>query len=140
MIQGPGYAVTFLYYFVITAVIGLVLGHQGMEIGWRDPLLYRVAVPFALFAASIGAYINHNTLMTIPTNKQSATAKQLQTILQNRGYEVIDSELGVTTYSRAGLSKFLAGQVFVQIEPRQILLSGRAKLLQAIEKQLNLAD
>ncbi len=140
MIQGPGYGLTFLYYFAITAVIGLVLGHQGTGIGWQDPLLYRVAVPFALFAASIGAYINHNTLVTIPTNQQSATAKQLQTILQQRGYEAIDSDAGVTTYSRSGLSRFLAGQVFVQVEPKQIMLSGRAKMVQMLEKQMNKAD
>jgi hypothetical protein len=136
MIQGPGYGLTFLYYFAITSVIALVLGHQSVGLGWQDPALYNIAVPFALLAGSIGAYVNQNILVTIPTPKKSATMQQLQAFLQTMGYERIEDNAAVTTYRRSGLAKLLSGRVFVQVEPWQILLSGRATVVHAIEKHL----
>ena len=74
MIQGPGYGLTFLYYFAITSSISIILGHQE-GIAWEDPSLYKLAVPFGLLAASIGAYVNHNTVVTVPVKQKRCEDK-----------------------------------------------------------------
>ncbi|MBE9032797.1 hypothetical protein IQ266_23960 [filamentous cyanobacterium LEGE 11480] len=135
MIKGPGYGLTFLYYFALTSALSIVLAHQE-GVAWSDPALYKLAVPFGLLAASIGAYINQNTLVTIPVKKNGAKTKQLNESLENKGYAKVANRDGVAAYSRSGLAKLLSGPIFVQIEPRQIMISGRATTVRSIEKQL----
>jgi hypothetical protein len=148
MIQGPGYALTFLYYFSITVVLVTIAGVQGLGYGWQDRELYQVAVPFALFVGSIGAYFNQSTTLTIAFQQKSAFQKQLQTALQDLGYANISAAEtsdrttggianGAIVYQRPGLSKFLSGQIFVQLDNKQVMISGRASLINRLEKRLN---
>lgn len=139
MVQGPGYGLTFLYYFAITAVIAILLGHQGTGVSWQDPALYKISVPFALLVASIGAYINQNTLLSIPLPKQSARVTKVQalkTLLDRMGYAELEDDEGIQIYRRTGLAKYLSGDLFVQVENKEILISGRSSMLNQIEKQL----
>jgi hypothetical protein len=136
MIQGPGYALTFLYYFSITIVLVGLVGTQGLGYGWDDRALYQVAVPFALLVGSIGAYFNQSITLTIPHQSPATCQKQLQDHLQTLGYtETIQVET-TTVYSRPGLSKWLSGKVFLQLEPKQAMISGRSGTINRLEKLL----
>lgn len=140
MMQGPGYALTFLYYFSATAALVILTGIQGLGYGFNDRDLYQVAVPFALLVGSIGAYFNQNVTLTIPFKHKQSFQKQLQAMLQDLGYTEsiqLDGSDSLVAYNRPGISKLLAGKIFIQLESKQVMISGRASLVNRLEKRLH---
>ncbi len=139
MQAGPGFLPTFLYYFVGTTLIVVLLIHQGvgnsaLADGSGNP--FTVGILFGLLAGGVGAYFNRHELLTIPIANQKTFAQKLNTVLAEMGFSEADRVEQVTVYERPIPSGFFSGKLFVHLEKESLTLSGRSRLVRSLQRQL----
>jgi hypothetical protein len=83
--SGPGYTLTFLYYFCLTCLIALLVGSQGLRLAWNDRNLYQAAIAVGLLIASITAYWNHTVVVMLPVSQPTQFSRRLGSVLQDMG-------------------------------------------------------
>ncbi len=139
MQSGPGFWPTFLYYFVGTTFIVVLLINQGvgdtvLTDGSGNP--FTVGILFGLLAGGVGAYFNRHELLTIPIANQKAFAPKMNAVLTEMGFTEADQIEGVSVYERPIPSRFFSGRLFVQLENETATLSGRSRLVRSLQKRL----
>jgi hypothetical protein len=139
MQSGPGTLPTFLYYFVGTTLIVVLLINQGVG----DTALisgvgnsFTVGVLFGLLAGGVGTYFNRHELLTIPIKNQKTFAQTLETVLTEMGFAEAELLDQVKVYERPIPSRFFTGKLFVQVEKETATLSGRSRLVRSLQKRL----
>lgn len=138
MQSGPGTLPTFLYYFVGTTFIVVLLINQGVgetTLGSSgNP--FTVGVLFGLLAGGVGTYFNRHELLTMPIKNQKAFAQKLTTVLAEMGFTEADSVEAVKVYERPIPSRFFTGKLFVQLDNETATLSGRSRLVRSLKQKL----
>lgn len=137
---GPGFASTFLYYFVTTTVImtAITLRATGLSLDSGYPQQFGLMM--GILGGLVGGYFNRTSTFTVASSKPSDQLESLESILAGMGYEA--SEMGdrfddtVSLYQRSGLSALVSGKVFVQLEKRQITVAARSISLKRIQAAL----
>lgn len=138
MQSGPGALATFLYYFVSTTLIVVLLIQQGVgeaAVGSSgNP--FTVGVLFGLLAGGVGTYFNRHEVLTIPAKNQKAFLQKLNTVLTGMGFTEADPIEAIKVYERPIPSRFFSGKLFVQTENEALTLSGRSRLVRSLRKKL----
>lgn len=140
MQSGPGFVPTFLYYFVGTLLIVLLVISQGISDPQQQALLGNplpVALLLGLVAGGLGAYFNGYEQMELPIKNRGADLKALNQALATLGYSQSQAVEQVKIYERSLPGGFLAGKVLVQTQDKSISISGRASRIRALKKMLS---
>lgn len=138
MQSGPGVLPTFLYYFVGTTLIVVLLISQGVG----NPALadagnaFTVGIVFGLLAGGVGTYFNRHELLTIPIKNQKTFGQTMNTVLADMGFTATEQVEEVTVYQRPIPSRFFSGKLFVQLDKDTLTLSGRSRLVRSLQKKL----
>ena len=151
---GPGPVPTFLYYFTSMAVLSILITVRALDISTTTGIPQAIGTLGGLLAGGLGVYFNRTISYTLSIQSQKKFLNQLLPILTQMGYELvleeefaseeelvakedISEEDTVQIYERsAGMSRWISGRVFVQLEEKTATIAGRAvtmrKLKQAI--------
>jgi hypothetical protein len=139
--QGPGFAFTFLYYFVGTALVTALLATQTLGVGLETGIPNRFGLLFGVVGGGIGALTNRSRSLTLPCPSQKNFQQQLNTILTDMGYAAVPDARtdGVMVYRRNALRQLFSGPVYVLLEGKQAHISSRTVQLGRIQRQLEAA-
>lgn len=134
--RGPGFAPTFLFYFVGTTFISAFVINKsvGADLELANPL--QAGILFGLTAGLVGAYFNSHQTINLPIKNRGAFLKKLNDLLQQLGYEESGQIDEFKVYSRPLPSSLFSGKLFVQIEKDNATISGRASKIRLLQKQM----
>lgn len=134
---GPGFLPTFLYYFTSTAVIFALVASQALGISLQSTVPQQIGAVGGLVAGLLGAALNRTVALTVPVQNQQALLGELNQALALMGYrQQAALENNVLVYERSGLSRFLSGKVFVQLEAETVTIASRAIQVKAIRRRV----
>lgn len=135
--KGPGFGMTFLYYFSVTALITAFLTTRGLHIDMETGIPNQLGLITGSLAGLLGGYFNRSVLLELPITNRKSFIKQLNQVLADMGYELSDTlEDDVMVYQRSALRQLFSGQIYIQITPKQAVLSSRSTQIKQIQKRL----
>ena len=139
--QGPGFGLTFLYYFVGTALITALLATQVLDVGRDTGSPNQFGLLVGAIGGLVGASLNRSSTLTLTCPSQKTFKQQLTNILADMGYqEVPDArDDGVLVFQRAALRQVFSGRVYVLIEGKTAHLSSRTSHIRRLRQQLEQA-
>lgn len=123
---GPGFLPTFLYYFVSTAVIVTLVAVKGMGMGVDTGIPQQFGILGGLVAGVLGTYINQTTTFSVQFKNKKKFLEELETALNQMGYEQTSEEDGIRVYERSTFRRAFAGKVYVQLEGNSVTIASRA--------------
>ncbi|MBF2027382.1 MAG: hypothetical protein IGS48_11520 [Oscillatoriales cyanobacterium C42_A2020_001] len=139
MQPGPGFIPTFLYYFVGTTFIVVFVVSKGLD----SPELidtfgnpFRIGIVFGLLVGGVGAYFNSHNQVELPIKNRGAFLAKLKEALTALGYTKVSEVEQVTIYERSGASKLFSSKLFVELDAKNAMVSGRASSVRALQKRL----
>lgn len=133
---GPGFGVTFLYYFTSTAVLFTLVSSQALGTGMGSGIPQQVGLMGGLVAGLMGAYFNRTTTLSVTFKGKKAFLSNLNNVLGQMGYQQKSEEDDLLVYERSALGKFLSAKVYVQLEPEKATIASRSIQLKRIQKQI----
>lgn len=147
---GPGFFATFLYYFTSAAVAISFVVARSTGLGLETGIPEQFAAVGGLIAGAIGVYFNRTAQFSLSVRGRKKFLNELDSTLAQYGYQqaadISDEEISekdsaekdapnsLRIYERSGLSKWLSGRIFVQIEEAQVTLSSRAATIRALKR------
>lgn len=136
MISGPGFWLTFLYYFAIASLIGTfaISRSAGGDLDAGNP--YPAGIVFGLLAGLAGGYFNRSTTLNLPFSNEKAFLAKLTTALTELGYREAAPLDEIKVYERPIPGRWFSGKVFVQIEPKAATIVARASQMKALQQRL----
>lgn len=136
--QGPGFGLTFLYYFVGTALVITLLATQTLGVGLETGQPNQFGLLFGVIGGLVGASLNRSSTLALTCPSQKTFRQQLTNILAEMGYqEVTDTrDDGILVYQRTGLSSRFSGKIYVLIDGKTATLSSRTSHLRRLRQQL----
>lgn len=139
--QGPGFGLTFLYYFVGTALVTTLMATQTLGIGLETGQPNQFGLLFGVIGGLVGASLNRSGTLALTCPSQKTFRQQLANILSEMGYgEVADArDDGILVYERTGLSGRFSGKIYVLIDGKTATLSSRTSHLRRLRQQLEKA-
>lgn len=139
--QGPGFGLTFLYYFVGTALVTALLATQTLGVGLETGVPNRFGLVFGVIGGLVGASLNRSSTLTLTCPSQKTFKQQLTNILAEMGYsEMPDARTdGILVFQRSALRQAFSGRVYVLMEGKQAHLSSRTSHLRRLRQQLEQA-
>ena len=141
---GPGFASTFLYYFVTTTIIMTAIALRATGLSLDSGFPQQFGLIAGLLGGLAGGYFNRTTTFSVASAKPAKLLTTLQDILNEMGYELSEDsdrlDDNISLYQRSGLSAFFSGNVFLQIEDRQVTVAARSMSLKRIQSALEEAD
>lgn len=133
---GPGFFLTFLYYFATTIVITLFVTNGAMGWSYSNPITYQVASLFGLVAGIFGAINNRTVSLTVNFKQKKSFKKDLDQKLADLGYirqtETNDSIM----YQKSAFQTWFSGVVTVKIEQQQATIIGRNRNLIKLSRSI----
>ncbi len=141
--QGPNFALTFLYYFSLTTLIGILASVQLLDLTFKAALPYQLglilALPIALFSALTKQTKQIEFSYKSPSQFRTTLNETLAALgFAERGEADFDSESQLTfvTYERSGIAGLYTGKVYVAIAQKKAVISSRAGFINKLQKQL----
>lgn len=136
--SGPGFGLTFLYYFSGTALVTALLATKTLGIGLDTGLPNLYGTGFGVVGGLLGALVNRSTTLVLPMSSRKTFKRELDAALAEMGYtEDSDADLGsVLVYRRPFVRQLLSGRVYVLIGEKQAQISSRAIHMGSIKKRL----
>ncbi|MGB3137585.1 MAG: hypothetical protein WBG38_10265 [Nodosilinea sp.] len=137
--SGPGFGLTFLYYFSGTALVTALLAVKTLGIGLDTGLPNLYGTMFGAVGGLTGAMINRSTTLEVPISSRKTFKRELDAALVEMGYtEDTDAALdnGVLVYRRPFLRQLLSGRVYVLLKESQAQISSRAVHMGGVKKRL----
>jgi len=161
MPKGPGFMVTFAYYFLATLFLGSFLASRLLHLSLGTAIPYELAALAGLSVGIVGTALNRSEVMELPIASPKVFRNRLGQILQELGFTLIpddegtaepatspDSQLDravaeaeppVQCYRRSpSLLAFSALEVYVQVGERSAYLMSRVSTLHKIRQKLGL--
>lgn len=136
--QGPGWGVTFLYYFSGTALVTTFLALKLLNVGLATGIPNQLGLVAGLGGGILGAYVNHSSALEIPYKNRKGFLKRLEAILEDMGYSQ-DPEFEedpFQAYRRSPLRQMFSGRIYVQLRSDRALIAGRSLQLRALKRRL----
>jgi hypothetical protein len=136
MQAGPGFLLTFIYYFATTAMALTVVVAQatGLEVSTGIP--QQVGALGGALAGLAGVYFNRSVSLTVPFADRKKFLKQLNELLTPLNYHLYSEGDDIQIYERSGLNKWLSGRVFVKLEQKEATIASRAVVMRQLEPQI----
>ncbi|KKI99982.1 hypothetical protein [Prochlorothrix hollandica] len=153
MPNGPGFRLTFAYYFSATLLLSAYLFSRLLKLDLASPLPYELGALAGLSVAIVGTYFNRNQTVEWPVTSPKRFGNRLDQVLRDLGFspqgvwEPEDApaapepdaapKLPVLLYQRSASNLgWTASQVYVQIGPQSAKVMGRAIVLGQIRQRL----
>ncbi|OKH45946.1 hypothetical protein NIES30_18630 [Phormidium tenue NIES-30] len=138
MPSGPGFGLTFLYYFSGTALVTALLAVKSLGLGLDTGLPNLYGALFGTVGGFMGAFVNRSTTLTLPVNSRKTFKRELDAALAEMGYtEDGEPSLdGVLVYRRPFVRQLLSGRVYVLLGEKQAQISSRVIHMSGIKKRL----
>ncbi|MGB3203019.1 MAG: hypothetical protein WBA99_19085 [Nodosilinea sp.] len=139
--SGPGFGLTFLYYFSGTALVTALLATQTLGIGLDTGLPNLYGTLFGAVGGLMGALVNRSTTLELPISSRKTFKRELDAALAEMGYtEDSDADLNpILVYRRPFVRQLLSGRVYVLIGEKQAQVSSRAVHMSGIRKRLEVS-
>ncbi|MEO0541896.1 MAG: hypothetical protein AAFZ80_13685 [Cyanobacteria bacterium P01_A01_bin.105] len=136
--QGPGAGVTFLYYFVGTALVSALLARQIMHVPFASGIPNQLGSAMGLFGGLIGTYFNANKTLEIPMRGKKALMKRLTPMLTDMGYSPFDRPdlQNTDVFARDGWSGRFSGKIYITFMGKTALISSRAVHIRELSKRV----
>ncbi|MBE9157282.1 hypothetical protein IQ265_10675 [Nodosilinea sp. LEGE 06152] len=136
--SGPGFGLTFLYYFSGTALVTALLATKTLGIGLDTGLPNLYGTAFGAVGGLLGALVNRSTTLALPISSRKTFKRELDAALAEMGYtEDSDANLdSILVYRRPLVRQLLSGRVYVLIGEKQAQISSRAIHMGGIRKRL----
>ena len=137
---GPGFALTFLYYFTLATLIVGIATMEVLHVGARSALPYQYGLAFALPFGLINAWTKRSKTLSVPVNNRGSFNKKLKEVLSELNFELSgdpEFEDGVTyqTFRKSGLAGWLSGEVYVAIARKGAVIASRSTLIKKLESK-----
>ncbi|MBW4459309.1 MAG: hypothetical protein KME47_03590 [Nodosilinea sp. WJT8-NPBG4] len=136
--SGPGFGLTFLYYFSGTALVTALLAVKSLGIGFDTGMPNLYGTLFGTVGGLMGAFVNRSTTLALPISSRKTFKRELDAALAEMGYTE-DSEAnleGILVYRRPFVRQLLSGRVYVLLSEKQAQISSRAVHMGSIKKRL----
>ncbi|MBE9140079.1 hypothetical protein IQ254_23260 [Nodosilinea sp. LEGE 07088] len=136
--SGPGFGLTFLYYFCGTALVTTLLAVKTLDLGLDRGLPNQYGIVLGAVGGLLGALVNRSTTLTVPISSRKTFQRELEAALAEMGYtEDADASLdGILTYRRPFIRQLLSGRIYVLLSDQQAQISSRAVHMGSVKKRL----
>lgn len=137
MLSGPGFAVTFLYYFSTTTLIVTFLVAQETHVNFLAPANFQMGIVTGTLVGLVAAYFNHNITIDIEFKKKRTFINKLNQALSQMG---LDEQMQVgdfVVYYKSGLKKFLSGKISIKMEKKSAIIMGRSSQVKQLKRNLD---
>lgn len=133
---GPGTFGTFVYYFVLSAVI---LSISASFIFDRETgIPQQISAIGGTVIAAIITYFNRTVITPLSIANGADFFHQFKNILAGLGYQQVEQLDEVSIFERTD-KKWLFGKIFLRTQPEQATIAGRAAQVRQIRRQLESA-
>lgn len=133
---GPGFSITFLYYFSGSVLAATLLASKSSIYGLGATVPGQLPLIVGLLGGFLGGFFNHTMTLEIPIPSRKAFLQLLETTLEPMGYELAEEVDGIKIYRRPALRQLFSGKVYVEVQDKRAILSSRAVHIRALRKQL----
>lgn len=138
---GPGFALTFLYYFALATLIVGIATMEVLHVGAKSALPYQYGIAFALPFGLINAWTKRSKTLSLTVKNRGSFNKKLKAVLSELNFELSgDPEIedGTTyqTFRKPGVAGWLAGEIYVAIAGNEAVISSRSSLIKKLEPKL----
>ncbi|WP_035987815.1 hypothetical protein [Leptolyngbya sp. KIOST-1] len=136
--SGPGFGLTFLYYFAGTAVVTALLAVKTLGVGLDTGLPNLYGTLLGAVGGLTGALVNRSTTLELPISSRKTFKRELDAALAEMGYtEDQTAQLeGILVYRRPFVRQLLSGRIYVLIGEKQAQISSRVIHMGGIKKRL----
>lgn len=137
MPSGPGFTVTFLYYFVSTALLGAFISSQALSISLSSRIPFQIGIVLGAIGGGVATYFYRSVTIELPIQGSKLFMNRLNQTLVAMGF-ASQSELdeGITVYQKSNMGNLLVGSVYVQVGTDSVTLMSRAITIRRLQKQL----
>ncbi|MDB9526644.1 hypothetical protein PN498_11635 [Oscillatoria sp. CS-180] len=133
---GPGASFTFLYYFSTAALLTALFTARTFGVGLATGLPGQFALVGGAMSGLLGVFMNRTVTVEIPFTKKKPFLRQLESAIADMGYSLDETEGTVSRYRKVRLSRWLAGNIFVQQREQSVMLVSRAANVRTLKKRL----
>ncbi|MEB3268735.1 MAG: hypothetical protein VKJ09_09365 [Leptolyngbya sp.] len=134
---GPGFALTFLYYFSGSALVATFLAVKSLGYGLNTGLPGQLALIVGAVGGFVGGFFNHTMTLTVPFKSRKQFLKTLvQDTLEPMGYELAEEVDDIRVYRRSPLRQIFSGKIYVEVQRDRAILASRALHIRALRKKL----
>ncbi len=137
--EGPGFGLTFLYYFSGVALVTTFLAIKILGVTLDTGIPNQFGLVFGAVGGVLGATFNRSITLDIPISSQKKFKQKLAAILRDLGYsEDANAHMdGILVYRRSSIRQLFSGKVYVLIEDKQAHISSRATHIRSIRRKLD---
>lgn len=136
MISGPGFWITFAYYFASTTIIGVLMATQVLGTEFGSALPYQLGLVLGLAGGALGGYFNRSQSVSGTVKSQKQFLRELETALTALGYEAQGEIEDYRVYGRSQVRGLFSGKIYVRLEGNAATLMGRSTNLKRLQKAL----
>ena len=138
--EGPGFGLTFLYYFSGIALVTTFLATKTLGVSLDTGIPNQFGLVFGAFGGIVGALVNRNTRLDLPITSKKKFKRKLEDALTAMGYtEDTGAHLdGILVYRRLFARQLFSGKIYVLIEEKQAHISSRANHIRSLKRKLDL--
>jgi hypothetical protein len=137
--EGPGFGLTFLYYFSGIALVTTLLAVKTLGLSLDTGIPNQFGLVFGAIGGVLGATFNRSTVLDIPFSGKKNFKQQLEAVLDDMGYtQDANANLdGILVYRRSAIRQIFSGKIYVLLEDKQAHISSRASHIRTIRRKLN---
>ena len=136
MLQGPGFLVTFLYYFSCTIVIVVLVTSQGLGVSLDAALPYQLGSLLGLIAGVIGATVNRSVTLSTSFNNKQLFLHSLNEILSEMGFEESTPREDYLIYQKSSFRTLFSGKILVHLNQNSVTIIGRSSNITQLSQKL----
>ena len=136
MPQGPGFLVTFLYYFSSTTLIVIFVTSKGIGMSLETGLPYQFGILFGLVAGLLGAYFNRSATISVSFRNKKTFIKTLDQALSEMGFEKKSQLEEFAVYEKSAIRTLFSGKVLVQIDQNSATIIGRSSNIKRLSQRI----
>jgi hypothetical protein len=136
--EGPGFGLTFLYYFSGVALATTFLAVKALGVSLDTGIPNQFGLLFGVIGGLLGATFNRSKTLDLPFTSKKTFRQKLETTLSAMGYsEDPNANLdGILVYRRSPLRQLFSGKIYVLLTDQQAHISSRVSHLRGLQRQL----
>ncbi len=131
--QLPGFSLTFLYYFSMTAFAAWLVASQALGLELGHPIPFSSGALLGLVAGAIGAYQNRGVTVAIAVKDRKSFERQLTRTLAEIGFTEISREDEITIYSPPQGKAWISGKLYLNWNEKSAVLAARARIIRRLQ-------
>lgn len=138
MPSGPGFLLTFLYYFSCTTLIVVFVTSQGLGIDLFSRLPYQLGSSLGLVAGLLAVYFNRSVSVAATFPERKTWLVSLNQALDELGFEEQGRIDNFTVYGKSSLRNLFSGKILVRVEGNGATIIGRSSSIRRLKQLANL--